>query len=563
MRSSARTKGDLVNLSNRLDTAAVVVVGKESVGKSALVGALTGSHPVTANVRGTTISCETYKGEDRAFVDTPGILRESDSLTTRMALARLGESDHILVVVNGTHLDEDLAELVPLARGKRGTVVVTFWDKVRQRPDATETLARLEAAVGVPMIPVDARRLSAEDRETILQTVAEPREFPAALPSTQAGWTIEPRRGPFELPRLGRLLALALLFVPPWIAVSYANRLADTLYDPLEALLGPALDAARAWPAPLSSILAGNYGLLSMGPFLLLYAIPTVALFALILALFKTSGLIDRLSVALDPWLRPFGLSGRDLVRVIMGFGCNVPAVINSRACSSCSRGTCVSAISFGAACSYQMPATLAVFAAAGKGSLAYVYVGLLATTTLIYLRLLVGPTAARPANRLKLVGRDFLHWPTPSAVGRDAWFVVRQFLFLALPVFFLICVGASLLQWAGAFTLLTRALAPVMTLFNLPPEAALAVILGSIRKDGIAIGLLGSGQHTLKVPLATSTQLVTAVYLAGVLMPCLVTLITVTREMSPRFALRMVGRQIAAAAIFSLVIAWGGALIF
>ena len=552
-----------MELSNRLESAAVVVVGKESVGKSALVGALTGGHPVTANVRGTTISCETYVDGDRAFVDTPGILRESDSLTTRMALARLGASDHVLVVVNGTHLDEDLEELVPLARGKRGTVVVTFWDKVRRRPDAAETLARLEADVGVPMIPVDARNLSAKDRATILETVEKPREFPAAPPAAKAGWTIEPRRGPFEIPVLGRLLALALLFVPPWLAVSYANRTADALYDPLEALLAPALHAARSWPAPLSSIFAGDYGLLSMGPFLFLYAIPTVALFALILALFKTSGLIDRLSVALDPLLRPFGLSGRDLVRVIMGFGCNVPAVINSRACSSCSRGTCVSAISFGAACSYQMPATLAVFAAAGMGSLAYAYVGLLATTTLIYLRLLVGPTAARSANRLKLVGRDFLHWPTPRAVGRDAWFVVRQFLFLALPVFLLICLGASLLQWTGAFAWLTRALAPVMALFNLPPEAALAVILGSIRKDGIAIGLLGSQWQTLKVPLTTPTQVLTAVYLAGVLMPCLVTLITVVREMSPRFAVRMVARQIAAAAFFTLVIAWVGALVF
>ncbi len=50
-----------------------------------------------------------------------------------------------------------------------------------------------------------------------------------------------------------------------------------------------------------------------------------------------------------------------------MGFGCNVPAVISTGACSSCSRGTAISAIAFGAACSYQLPATLAVLAAASK----------------------------------------------------------------------------------------------------------------------------------------------------------------------------------------------------
>lgn len=62
-------------------------------------------------------------------------------------------------------------------------------------------------------------------------------------------------------------------------------------------------------------------------------------------------------SQTLHPLLRPFGLSGRDLVRVMMGFGCNVPAVISTRSCSGCTRQTCISAIAFGSACSYQIAA--------------------------------------------------------------------------------------------------------------------------------------------------------------------------------------------------------------
>ncbi len=93
-----------------------------------------------------------------------------------------------------------------------------------------------------------------------------------------------------------------------------------------------------------------------MVPFLFLYALPTILLFSFILSVLKSSGLVDRFTSVLHPWLRPFGLEGRDLVRVIMGFGCNVPAVINSRACSGCTRAACVGAIAFGAACSYQLP---------------------------------------------------------------------------------------------------------------------------------------------------------------------------------------------------------------
>jgi ferrous iron transport protein B len=539
----------------------VVVVGKESVGKSQLIGSLTRSQPATANVRGTTVSCEVYSDGERSYVDTPGILRESDSLTTKLALRELSRRDAVLLVVSATHLDDDLAELLPLAHGKLGAVAVTFWDMASRRAEARPTLERLAAATGLVFVPVDARHLTATDRAAVHRALDAPRPFPAE-PAARAGWTIAPRRNLFDLPVVGQLVALLLLFAPSWLAVVNANRVADALYPGVSALLAPVLATVARWPAPLSNVLGGDYGFIAMGPFLFLYAGPTVLLFALLIAVYKASGLIDRLTVSLDPVVRPFGLAGRDLVRVVMGFGCNVPAVINSRACSACSRGACVSAIAFGSACSYQLPATLAVFAAAHMERLAFVYLALLAATTLIYLRLTVPAAARRQTNRLKLVGRDFLQWPTLASVRSETWRIIRQFFFLALPVFVLICAGAALLEWSGALAWLSRALAPLMALFHLPGEAAVAVVLGSIRKDGIAIGLLNPGWQTLKVPLATPAQVLTAVYLAGVLLPCLVTQVTVVREMSFRFAWRMAGRQMLAAALFSLLIAWGGALL-
>ena len=80
---------------------------------------------------------------------------------------------------------------------------------------------------------------------------------------------------------------------------------------------------------------------------------------------------------------------------------------------------------------------------------------------------------------------------------------------------------------------------------FNLPPEAAIAVVLGAVRKDGLAIGLLDGDWATLKVPLESSVQVLTAVYLAGVLLPCLVTVLAVVREMRANFAIKMIGRQV------------------
>ena len=47
----------------------------------------------------------------------------------------------------------------------------------------------------------------------------------------------------------------------------------------------------------------------------------------------------NRTTLAIHPLVKRIGVSGRDVTRIVMGFGCNVPAVINSRSCSSCSRG--------------------------------------------------------------------------------------------------------------------------------------------------------------------------------------------------------------------------------
>jgi Fe2+ transport system protein B len=92
------------------------------------------------------------------------------------------------------------------------------------------------------------------------------------------------------------------------------------------------------------------------------------------------------------------------------------------------------------------------------------------------------------------------------------------------------------------------------MALFGLPSEAALPVVLASVRKDG----LLLLARHDLATSMS-ALQLLTAVYLAGVLLPCLVTVITISRERSARLAARIVTRQATAAVAFTLLLAWAG----
>lgn len=534
----------------------VVVIGKESSGKSQLVSSLTGRSARASNFRGATIACEIYRGAGCTFVDTPGILRKSDSLTTRTALGQLERSDTVLLVVQATHLDDELADLLPLVEDKRGAVAVTFWDKVNAIEGTTERLERLSHASGLPFIPVDARRLSSDQRTRLLTGLLSPVPFPQQI-QARAGWRVEPKPTLLEHRYLGPVLGVFLLLLPAIAAVWAANTFAG-LVDPAAQSLADPLAQRLGWlPSPAGEILAGRYGLVTMGPLLFVWAVPTVVLYALFLGYYKASGLLERITTAIHPLVRPFGLSGRDLVRVIMGFGCNVPAVISTRACSSCSRGTCISAVAFGAACSYQLGATLGVFAAAGLPYLILPYLLFLSATTLIYVRLTAPREARSPLNLLLIEGRSFLQWPGLSAIWREAHDTLDQFFRKAIPIFLVITLIASLLDWLGMVRKLAGELGSLMALFHLPAEAALPVILASIRKDGILL----FAEPDL-VEALTPLQVLTGAYLAGVLLPCLVTALTIAHEQSVHFVLKLMGRQALAAVVFTILLAWGGALL-
>jgi Fe2+ transport system protein B len=409
---------------------------------------------------------------------------------------------------------------------------------------------------------MDARRVGDDRRRAILAALAEPLPFAGLPPKVHVGWRIEPPPGWLEHRIAGPVLALLLLLTPAVLAVTVANQVAAWI-DPIVAgVCKPLAESLQDWPQPWGEVLTGRYGFVTMGPLLLVWAAPTVLLYALLLGAYKASGLIERLNVSLHPLARPFGLSGRDVVRVVMGFGCNVPAVISTRACSDCSRGTAISAIAFGAACSYQFPATLAVLAASGQPWLVVPFLAYLGLTTLIYLRLTAPREATSPLNVIILQGRVFLEWPRWRALWAESHGTLKQFFLLALPVFFVITFVASLLAWLNILDSAAELLGPAMSIFHLPAEAALPVILASIRKDGILLFLREGQNGTDLIAPMSPSQILTGVYLAGVLLPCLVTALTITREMSWGFVCMLLARQALAAVAFAVLLGWGGWLL-
>ena len=67
------------------------------------------------------------------------------------------------------------------------------------------------------------------------------------------------------------------------------------------------------------------------GVFSVLSFLPQILCLFLLFSILEDSGYMSRVAFILDKIFRKFGLSGRAFMPMIMGFGCSVPAISNTR----------------------------------------------------------------------------------------------------------------------------------------------------------------------------------------------------------------------------------------
>jgi Fe2+ transport system protein B len=433
---------------------------------------------------------------------------------------------------------------------------VTFEDRA---PAELKTwLADVSAATGLPGVSVCARGLSSAASADIIAAATNAAPLPDLDPNKLPTLpTKHPRSTLLERPRLGPAIALLLfaaLFTTPVYA---AYVLADWLQPTLDALILDPLRASLeglAGTVPLlHTVLVGDYGLVTLGAYSFLWAFPVVLFIGIAMALTDETGLRDRMAGALDPLMRLLGLSGRDLLPVLSGFGCNVVAVMQTRGCSRDRRGACVSLIGFGSSCSYQLGASLSIFAAAGHPSLFAPFIVLVFAAGLGHTRLWHGGRKRRRPSLPLAQTSTWLQAPTLMGLWWRLRAVCKQFLFQAMPIFLAICAASAVLAYVGVMDKIATVTGAVLEpLFGLPATVAPAVVLSVLRKDGML--LLNQGEGALSGSLSTGA-LFLAVYLAATVSPCLVTLFTAGRELGARTAAAVAGRQLVTALATAVLI--------
>jgi ferrous iron transport protein B len=369
-------------------TRRVLLLGNPNVGKSTLFNAVTGSHQRVVNAPGTTVELEvglwaTIEGTPEV-VDLPGtyslLARSPDEQVAADAVTREGGaagsasgaadagSDLVVVVVDATSVSRSLYLLAQAAHAGRPLVAaLTMVDRAAEHGVVVEPAA-LEAAIGVPVVAIDPRTgvgVTALGR-AVARSLDEPRhargigvrqpadgatdlttELEQAeqlfqwVENATAHLTVPVATRRTRSDRIDRVLLNPWAGIPVFLAVMWAlfelvTRVAAPLMTLVTGLVsGPASHGVRT---ALSGVRLGGGWIESLAVDGLLAGVGTVLAFVPLMAVMfvaigvlESSGYLARAAFVADKAMRAIGLDGRAVLPLIVGFGCNVPALAATR----------------------------------------------------------------------------------------------------------------------------------------------------------------------------------------------------------------------------------------
>jgi len=111
---------------------------------------------------------------------------------------------------------------------------------------------------------------------------------------------------------------------------------------PLQETLSVAFDRGGSWLSSQTMILSLSAWLQSFlfdgvwqGMAVVTSFLPIIALFFLFMSLIEDSGYIARVAFLMDRLMHKLGLDGKAFISILLGYGCNVPAVMGTRILSS------------------------------------------------------------------------------------------------------------------------------------------------------------------------------------------------------------------------------------
>lgn len=272
--------------------------------------------------------------------------------------------------------------------------------------------------------------------------------------------------------------------------------------------------------------------------------VPVLAAMFLCLGILESSGYMTRAAFIVDRLMRHLGLSGRSFVPMIVGFGCNVPAVMGTRTLSSKRERILTIMMMPFMSCSARL-AIYAIFVAAffplgGQNVIFSLY--LIGISVAVLTGLTLRSTILSKDESMSLIEMPDYRWPFFSALLRQVWQRLKSFLLKAGVLIIMLNViinglGHEVLQNIGKY------LTPLFAPMGIAPEnwpATLGLLTGLIAKEAV-VGTLNAFysseaamMHYFGGPIeAYAYLLFTLLYF-----PCVSVVAVIAKELNIKWAL-------------------------
>ena len=568
----------------------IALIGQPNCGKSTLFNQVAGYKAETGNFTGTTVtfteSSVRVGGETVEVVDLPGTYTLAGTNPAEREASRYLMSEDVDLIINvldASHISQGLELTLELLAMKVRVIVALNMMDEASRIGLTIRGTDLSKKLGVPVMPLVASR-GRGVRNLFLAALRLGKKESLDTSDYLIMENDDDRMGRHTLSgkleqefvtRGERRINLRdriddLLLHPFWgyvglVVILYAffqivygvgvlvetplmNFLAS-ITQKLVVFLGEGKMFTEIVVGALQGVVAG-IGIV----------LPYLAPFLLGLGLLEDIGYMSRVAFLMDALMHRIGLHGKAIVPFILGYGCNVPAVMSTRTLDDPKERFVAAALATLVPCA----AILSVV----FGLVAF-YMGPLIALILYLLNIFVIALVGRILTSMIPEDTPGLileippyRIPTLRTVTQKAWFRIKEFIVEAWP---LLIAGSAILALANYFNaavFFNMLFRPVTWILGLPAATGVPLVFGIFRKE-LSLVMLGQALGSMDFnTVLTSVQMITFTVFVMFYVPCLATLAALRRELGTKAMLSITGMTIVIATITALL-ARGVAIIF
>ncbi len=565
----------------------IALIGLPNCGKSTLFNQVAGYKAETGNFSGTTVTFTESRvrvaGEVIELVDLPGAYSLDEGSPAEKEAARYLDSRDVDVIINvadSTQLSAALSLTLELAALNKPMILALNMIDEAARLGLQIDADGLSEHLHLPVLPLVAskgrgvkglflkaleiykKQMQVQGQENDALNPEDRHQLAVAISKK---YVIQGERRIIWRDRLDNVLlhpvwGYAIMMAVLFLFFQGVYGIGKVTEPPLLALFDWIMKGVLSPFAEgsfLAQVILGVLQGIAAGVAIVLpYLLP----FLLGLGVLEDIGYLPRVAFLMDAFMHRIGLHGKAIVPFILGYGCNVPAVMSTRTLEEPRDRYIAAALAVLVPCAARLAVVFGLVA---------FYLGPIIAFILFLFNLFIIAFTGKILSQMMpedtpglIMEMPTYRIPTLKNVFGKSWFRIREFVVEAWPI---LIAGSAVLATLNYFNLafifnwLAR---PITWLIGLPSEVGVPLIFGILRKELSLVMLsqaLGSADFTA---VLSSEQMIVYATFVMFYLPCLATLSILRRELGTR-AMLTISALTVVVALLAALLARGAAIIF